>query len=314
MINIWTSHNEIFNVDRVVVDIIAEYQTTGQVNINMNREGPSCEAIGLYRILDNICKKFKFDKSKFLITTWNAEELHPTYKIRLIEQRWIAYAKKSSANFNKEGFVNKKNFKNLFGCMYNIPSWNRLCLLAYIKQHTTHSSILAVNGTWEAHNHNTFYLNQIVDFCPTEFFNIVELIKSDIGPLPGHPGHKPTADENMQILNFYNDFFVDVVAETYTNGLTFFLTEKTIRPILGLTPFITFGPQGFLANLRSRYGIKTFGQWWDESYDDYQAYDRIKGMYKVIDYLDSLTTDEHIQMYREMQDVLDYNYEIIKNL
>jgi hypothetical protein len=317
MITVWTSHSEIFDIDQIVVDIIAEYQIFGRVDINMNEEGPSCEAIGLYRILDNICEKFKFDKSKFLITTWNPEELHPEYKILFVEQPWITLTKKAIAElgYSSESFHCKDVAKNLFGCLYNVPSWDRLCLLAHIKFQTKHSSLLGCNLTFNERAYNTVYLDQLIDTAPNELYTVVDYIKTQPTAVCGIVAEKPVTKTALnEPVKFYNDFFVDIVAETYSAGLTFFITEKTIRPIYTLTPFITFGPQGFLANLRSRYGIKTFGQWWDESYDDLQAYDRIKGMYKVIDYLDSLTTDEHIQMYREMQGVLDHNYEIIKNL
>ena len=60
---------------------------------------------------------------------------------------------------------------------------------------------------------------------------------------------------------------MDIVVETYVSGQSFFPTEKTLRPIIAQTPFIVMGPKGYLANLR-RMGFMTFGQWWDESYDN----------------------------------------------
>jgi hypothetical protein len=46
-------------------DIIKEYQDLGQATIYLNNEGPCCDSIGLYGILDNLCDKFGFNKSKF---------------------------------------------------------------------------------------------------------------------------------------------------------------------------------------------------------------------------------------------------------
>jgi hypothetical protein len=45
------------------------------------------------------------------------------------------------------------------------------------------------------------------------------------------------------------------------------LTEKTFKPIALGMPFVIVGTQGSLRYLRS-YGFKTFGDLWDESYDD----------------------------------------------
>jgi len=312
MIRVVTSHNEIFQKENIVTDLIKEYQTSGSATIIMNGEGPDAEAIGLYKMLDYVCEQFNFNKKNIKIITWNADEINNDYNIVIRHQHWIQTAKLEA---DKRNFVpNKDVTKNLFGCMYNIPSWNRLCLLSYIKRRTQTNSLLACNVTLEERQHNTVSLDNVIMYAPQELYNIIEYLKTNPQPLPGHPGHKPESNENMEIIKFYNDFFVDVVAETYTIGKTFFTTEKTFRPMLALTPFITYGPQGFLSNLRAKYGFQTFNQWWDESYDDYQQYERIKKIYTVIDFLDTLSISDRQQMYKDMQDTLLHNKKILDRL
>jgi hypothetical protein len=58
-----------------------------------------------------------------------------------------------------------------------------------------------------------------------------------------------------------------LVTETVATGRRHHLTEKTFKPIALGMPFVIVGTQGSLAYLRS-YGFKTFGDLWDESYDD----------------------------------------------
>lgn len=316
MTKVLTSHNHIWQVDQVVASIIKEYQDTGKVVIDLNNEGPCADSVGLYRLLDNIVDRFGFDKNQILIQTNNREETHSEYNIVIGSNPWpyASYLTSVKHGFQLESFKNKKTFCNRFGCLYNIPSWNRLSLLSYIKYHTQNPSLLACNPTWTPDQHNTVYLNPITDFCPEEFQNIARVLDDDVKPLPGHPGHKPDERENTNILRFYNDFFVDVVAETYTNGLTFFPTEKTFRPMFGLTPFIVFGPQSFLNTLKSDHGFESFDRWWDESYDNYQNYDRIKRMYRVIDYIDSLSVSDVTAMYNEMLPVLEHNFRILKKI
>ena len=89
MITIWTSHNHIWNSESVAIDIIKEYQTTGQVVISMNNEGPCCDAVGLYKMLDKICLTFDINKSDIKIITGNYEEQHPDYQIEKRPQHWI---------------------------------------------------------------------------------------------------------------------------------------------------------------------------------------------------------------------------------
>ena len=66
---------------------------------------------------------------------------------------------------------------------------------------------------------------------------------------------------------FYNKFFLDVVAETVFDYPHVFISEKTLKPLLFKTPFVVFGAEGTLQYLR-QHGFKTFGDFWDESYDN----------------------------------------------
>lgn len=317
MINIVTSHNKIWSPETCATDIIKEYQTQGNAVLTMNSEGPCCDAVGLYRLLDDICAKFNFEKRRIAIITWNPVEQHDHYKILKRPLSWHKQTWQTSRRwgFDRDQFKNKKTFANLFGCVYNIPSWNRLCLLSYIKYHTPRPSLLACNGTWTAEQHNTYYLDTVADYCPAEFANIARIINDNPGPLPHHPlTRKPDETENTQILEYYNDFFVDVVAETYSNGLTFFPTEKTYRPMFGLTPFIIFGPQGFLEQLKGTQGFRTFSDYWPEDYDNYQCYDRIKKMYQTIDYISRKSDAELHAMYADMQPILEHNYQRLAEL
>lgn len=58
-----------------------------------------------------------------------------------------------------------------------------------------------------------------------------------------------------------------LVTETVATGRRHHLTEKTFKPIALGMPFVIVGTQGSLKYLRS-YGFRTFGDLWDESYDD----------------------------------------------
>ena len=84
--------------------------------------------------------------------------------------------------------------------------------------------------------------------------------------------------------------------------------------MLARTPFITMGPTAFLSNLKNRYGFKTFDAWWDESYDRLQHYERIQEIYKITDRLDLLSNNERLNMFAEMQPVLEHNYNRVLEL
>lgn len=305
MVKVLTSHCDIWHPEQVALDIVAEYQAQGHVEIDLNNEGPCADAIGLYRLLDYVCSRFDIDASAITIATANFEEQHPDYCIVRCPQHWIH----STVAAWHRSPAPAKNFTHLFGCLYNVPSWDRLCLLSYVHRTSPHPNLLHCNGTWQPHRYNTYYLNTLIDSAPSELNNVVAYLQTAPAPaLTDVADAKPvTAQHMMAVYPLYSEFFVDIVAETYNTGLSFFITEKTLRPILALTPFIVNAPQGYLSTLRSDYGLQTFGQWWDESYDQLQGYRRIQGMYGVIDQLNQQTPDQWQQMYQDMLPTLKHN-------
>ena len=96
-----------------------------------------------------------------------------------------------------------------------------------------------------------------------------------------------------------------LVTETVATGRRHHLTEKTFKPIAMGMPFVIVGTQGSLKYLRS-YGFKTFGDLWDESYDDEpDDSKRIQKIAQVLKLLDGL--EEH------RQDIFESAHEIVKH-
>jgi hypothetical protein len=317
MIKVWCDKFSVSDPVARTSEIIAEYQVQGQVEIDLQQEGPCADHIGLYAMLDRICEQFGFDRSRITVHTANSEETHDQYCI--VEQpRWHWATMRhvlARKGIRTSDFEHKQLDQYLLSCFYNIPSWDRLCLISRVKSTVKNSCLISCNGVLQGHEYNSYDLNQIIEFCPQELHNIVQFILSNPGPLPDHPnpgvGQKPTPDRQLDIIDYYNHIFVDLVGETYIHGLTFYPTEKTWRPVYTLTPFVISGPQGFVDNLRSRYGVRTFSQWWDESYDNYQNYQRIEKIYSVIEFLDSLSLSDRLTMYQEMLPTLRHNQQII---
>ena len=91
-------------------------------------------------------------------------------------------------------------------------------------------------------------------------------------------------DTNLSLLQHYNRFQIELVAETMCTGVTFFPTEKTFRPVTGRRPFLVYGPVNFLTNLR-HLGFKTYSDCWDETYDQLQGLERWQAIRETIDYI-----------------------------
>ena len=118
-----------------------------------------------------------------------------------------------------------------------------------------------------------------------------------------HPMHScwlSLFDESAESLLY-------LVTETVATGRRHHLTEKTFKPIALGMPFIIVGTQGSLRYLRS-YGFKTFGDLWDESYDDEpDDAKRIEKIARVLELLESLEEDRQA-IFDSAWDIIQHNW------
>lgn len=307
MVKVLTSHHSIWHPEKVAAEIIKEYQLLGHCTVDLNNEGPCADTIGLYRLLDLVCDQFGFLPGNITIITANYEEHSDRYSIKI--QNNDHWYRPTIRAYQSLETLPAKSFSRLFGCLYNVPSWDRLCLLSYVWKNSKHINVLACNGTWRPNCYNTYYLDSLIDHAPEELSNVAEFLASNPQPALKDTKHgKPlTAVHMMQVWPLYSDFFVDLVAETYNCGLSFFSTEKTLRPMLALTPFIINASRGYISMLKHDLGFQTFDRWWNEDYDNYQGYERIKKIYELISDLDNQGLDQCRKMYESMMPVLEHN-------
>ena len=96
-----------------------------------------------------------------------------------------------------------------------------------------------------------------------------------------------------------------LVTETVATGRRHHLTEKTFKPIAMGMPFVIVGTQGSLKYLRS-YGFQTFGDLWDESYDDEP--DDSKRIEKIAQVLKQLEDSDRQSIFRSAHDIIQHNW------
>jgi hypothetical protein len=90
------------------------------------------------------------------------------------------------------------------------------------------------------------------------------------------------------------------------------LDEKVFKPIAYGHPFLLLCNQGGLRTLRS-IGFKTFGEFWDESYDDLQGYDRLEAIFKLILEIEKWSIDDINLVYNKMLPIIKHNQEHFYN-
>ena len=96
-----------------------------------------------------------------------------------------------------------------------------------------------------------------------------------------------------------------LVTETVATGCRHHLTEKTFKPIAMGMPFVIVGTQGSLQYLRS-YGFKTFGDLWDESYDDEP--DDSRRIQKIAQVLKQLEHSDHQGIFESAHEIIEHNW------
>lgn len=105
---------------------------------------------------------------------------------------------------------------------------------------------------------------------------------------------------------WYDDTYFSVVVESMTDGC--FITEKTMKPLAYQHPFLVIGPYGTLSTLRS-WGFQTFGNIFDESYDDidYSFDERLSSIIRCIEDFSTVLYD------RETSDKIEHNKNLFWN-
>lgn len=288
-----------------LVDFLIAHQNQA-ITIENGTEGCCATTVGLYHWLD----KFKF--TNVVIETGNCLETHNVYTIK-----YILPWKFLTVQQPVESKLHTWNKKSIFGTLYGRPLWHRLGIASHLLTH--HSDKSKVGFVTEPRNKDSrelFEMTQLWQHSPEslqKFGNIQHLLPLCHSEVDDYtPGATLTDGFTAQTKHVYTDFLIDVVAETFTTGRCFFVTEKTVRPMLLKKPFIVFGSRDYLAYLR-QMGFRTFGDFWDEDYDGYSGAERYTRILTLLDTLANKSTNELESMYWDMQYTLDHNYALLAN-
>jgi hypothetical protein len=273
--------------------------------LKMTPEAACLTTLGLYSILD----QFNFDEVE--IITANALERHDKYKIT-IAKSWYFFDK-----FTKpvDPALQIWNQQKLFLCLYGRPTAARLGLLSYMHKHHAKISLLGCQAHLEDEDDRVrFVLDKLFQYRAQSLLDFSS-IKNDFPLTIPNAGKYERAtvmlDQDI-FLPVYKDILVDVVAETFVQGKTFFPTEKTSRPIMLKKPMIVMASRNYLDYLH-QVGFKTFNNFWSEDYDGYEGKERFLRILELLDTLAKKSTRELEQMYIDMQPILAHNFSLLQS-
>lgn len=124
----------------------------------------------------------------------------------------------------------------------------------------------------------------------------------------------PIVDESHSDVDFwkktYEKISIEVVCETAIHRESFFITEKTLRPILYKRLFVIVGSKDYEKRLK-KIGIDTFDDIIDKSYDRIEYNNRVKFLFDSLEIFLENTTTECLQ---KLNNRLENNKQVVENL
>lgn len=316
MITLPNIDGKIWNLEQKILEMIEEYQKKDRLIISLNHEGPCASSLGLYNLLDQLCDRFHWAKSKITIKTNNVLEHHPDYVIQRAGPLYLDSVK----IFCQTNVLPPKDFSKIkhFGMFIGRSNWTRLWISSFMHHKFSDQTVMTFHydSEMDFHRHNLGWENMILTLGSQHpalswAVNLVKVSPLRLDDLvPQYPIITP---EHFSISKVYDQFFLEIVCETYCQGNTFYPTEKIWRPIACKTPFIVQGPRYYYRNLK-RMGFKTFDRWWDEGFNEDTYEYQPNDILKTVQDLAALSTSELQKIYDEMSDNLEHNYCLLNQL
>ena len=275
------------------------------ISISTNNEGVCLASVGVYELLE------QFGYTDVAIVTNNILETHPTFRVEYNSA--FGYLLTEHDNYRH---LHRWEQQKIFGCFYNRPLWHRLGLAATLQHDYNQYTSLNIRPSIQDQDQRLlFEIQQLFNNHLESFVKFSKVCDSWPVVLEAQDGYtvnNNTTGHTDQLAEFYTDFLIDVVSETWTVGNTFFPTEKTVRPMLLKKPFIAMGSKNYLCYLR-QMGFQTFNNFWSEDYDGYEGQERYIKILQLIDEISKKSKSELNNMYWSMQYTLDHNYTLLAN-
>jgi hypothetical protein len=264
------------------IDQLYAIPATDPVTIDLQNEGISLEASGLLQVIDKWVRDSGRDPVTVLIETPNVFE-HVPYGLKgrphFFERRHTDKYLVPPVPINQSG--------QLFAFFVGCHTIERQIMIQDIYDHYQDNFLISVMRS-EFQNQD----------WPEHIWNLGSLDNLHV-----QDQYKPGPNTNRSLLKFYDQFQIELIAESVVRGPSFFPTEKTVRPIMGSRPFLAFAPKHFVKHLQN-FGFKTFASLWNEDYDNFEGIERWHAIRATVDGI-----IEHGYDCNLAQDIVKYNYD-----
>jgi hypothetical protein len=255
--------------------------------LDLRAEGPSLHALGVVDLVRHFCGLRGIDLEDVWVDGWsNTVEQIPfkstRTRITYDPLHWVSHFFWYSDRYRPRDIIEYHDDKT-FGFFMGRPCLPRLCMLRDLSDRDdVLLSVMLGASTVPGYGVDVYQSDFWNHHYPgiDQWFRAQEFTSLDGSSVQDQ--YDPGKNTNQSILAFYGKFAIEIVAESYIYGDSFFPTEKTVRPLLAGRPMLIMGPRKYLSQLRE-LGFRTWGDLWDETYDDHQGLERWQKLLSVID-------------------------------
>lgn len=207
----------------------------------------------------------------------------------------------------------KQNAVQTFNCLNRVHRVHRTALISMLNYYNLIEKNIVSHNTLPSHIKERIMMERWPDHPAFQKSNVDSVRQI----LPLVYDMKDFSVNYAQNFNkeIYKKTWVSVITETFYQDPypVVFFSEKIFKPMRANHPFIVLGHQHSIKWL-NKIGFKTFGNWWDESYDDIEEPTaRMERVCKLLQDLEKFSKDQWVQIYSEMQESLAHNYNMLIN-
>ena len=308
----YTGVDSIYDAGKLVKHLThyikSQTANNAEIILDMYPEGYSLHHNGVWNIIEAVCEACEVHTASVTLVIGDLTADYPCNVI-IHQPRWLMEASAEFVDFEQDfSKVAERKFLHFIGR----ATWDRVGINKFLREKYADQSWVTmgptrhrqkvIDDTFHGFTHQNFAPAQIVKLLdytldPPKNF-LVETTRDDYTKFPNNV---------LPLRHLYTNAFVEIVHETDIHDNNFFITEKTIRPILFKKPFIAMCGKNYMKNLRT-LGFKTFDHWFDERYDeatDRRRYDHI--LHRIIT-IGKMSYKELSAWNLEMQETVEHNF------
>ena len=296
------TNDQFWKLDELLKFLVQNQRS--EIVLTINPEAINLKELGLYKILD------LFEFESVTIITANPFETHDKYNI-ICKNTFDFFME----NVEIDPALHQWNKNKIFLTMYHRPIASRLGIAGHLFAHHRDISHLHFSFGNQDDDLALYEIEKLVSYDHSSIINVGNMIPHmplEIGNRYGYSPDGRMSNFELVLREEYKRILIDVVGENHVLGDTFFPTEKITRPMWLKKPFVVFASKNYLAYLRQQ-GFRTFGDFWNETYDGYEGRERYLRILDLIDCIADHSYDQLETMYWDMQYTLDHNYNLLLN-